>query len=245
MERFTVSTTAAHSVGISEADILKHTSDDCSQCMEPWVFHLHYQTPHVSYAASVLAAHGITPTAQFGTVSGESVSLFPNETPPEDFTLRLQTNRGGTADVTLAPGPRLAFDHFGVVVEDVSEVVERAAEHGWNVVENERRTFLTTPWGFRIELQDAESEVVSELGDRDTCSFTEISLSVPVEVRETVERGIRAIVGDISNLRIAPVRGPKPAVREAFLSGSLVDNPHFEMARLELLDGNRNPTKPF
>ncbi|MFC7204082.1 hypothetical protein ACFQJC_11190 [Haloferax namakaokahaiae] len=211
--------------------------------MRPSVFHLHYQTPDVAHASAVLAEHGITPSAQFGALAGDSVSLTPGETPPEGFKLRLQTNRGGAADVTLAPGPDVKFDHFGVVVEDVAAVVERAEERDWAVVENERRTFLTTPWRFRIELQAADSDVIDELGDRDECELSEVSLGVPVEARETVEREIRAVVGDVSNLRVVPVRGPDPAVREALLSGSNVRNPHFQMAALNPTVGRGNGTE--
>ncbi|WP_410765152.1 VOC family protein [Haloferax sp. DFSO60] len=202
--------------------------------MVPSVFHLHYQTPDIEHATATLADHGITPNAKFGSADGESVSLSPDETPPDEFKLRLQTNRGGSADVTLAPGPRVKFDHFGVVVEDVAAVVERAEAHEWPVVQNERRTFLTTPWRFRIELQAADSDVVAELGDRSDCELSEVLLAVPVEARDTVDREIRAVVGDVSNLRVVPARGPEAGVRQAFLSGTNVEDPHLQMSALAL-----------
>ncbi|WP_416839232.1 hypothetical protein [Haloferax sp. DFSO52] len=198
----------------------------------PSVFHLHYHVPDVEYAASVLSSHGIEPNRRFGSVDGESVSLSADETPPESFTLRLQTNRGGVADVTLTPGPRLEFDHVGVVVEDVSAAVDRATERAWSVTENERRTFLITPWGFRLELQRATSDVVSALGSPEDCRFTEAILGVPTELRDDISRTIRAVVGDVQNLRVAPVRGSTSAVREAILDGDNVETPRFEMASL-------------
>ncbi|WP_411968248.1 hypothetical protein [Haloferax sp. YSSS75] len=194
----------------------------------PCLFHLHYHVPDVEYAAAALSAYGIEPVARFGTADGESVSLAADETPPDGFTLRLQTNRGGTADVTLTPGPRLAFDHFGVVVDDVSAVVERARQRDWGVTENERRTFLVTPWGFRIELQQATSDLVSELGDPADCRFTEVILAAPVEARDSISRTIRDVVGDVTNFRVAPVRASTAAVREAFVDGARVENPRFE-----------------
>ncbi|ELZ85636.1 hypothetical protein C453_07463 [Haloferax elongans ATCC BAA-1513] len=198
----------------------------------PEVFHLHYHVPDVDAAATALSSCGITPVARFGSVEGESVALAPEEDEPSGFRLRLQTNRGGTADVTLTPGPKLAFDHFGVVVEDVSAVVERATARDWSVTENERRTFLVTPWGFRIELQSPDSDLVSELGDPDDCHFREVSLSVPSEARERIDRTIRAVVGDVSNLRVVPLAGSQPAVTEASLAGANVEEQQFEMCVL-------------
>lgn len=198
----------------------------------PFVFHLHYHVPDVEFAASRLSAHGIEPTTRFGSVHGESLAVPADEPAPDSFTLRLQTNRGGVADVTLTPAPRLAFDHVGVVVDDVSAVVERARGRDWPVTQNERRTFLATPWGFRIELQSPESDLVSELGPASDCRFAEVSLAVPVEARDRVSRGIRSVVGDVRNLRIAPVRGSDSAVREALLAGARVEDPRFEMASL-------------
>ncbi|KAB1196736.1 MULTISPECIES: VOC family protein [Haloferax] len=198
----------------------------------PYVFHLHYHVPDVDYAASVLSAHGIEPAERFGSVDGESLALSAADTPPEPFRLRLQTNRGGVADVTLTPGPRLDFDHFGVVVEDASAVVERARERDWSVTENERRSFLLTPWGFRIELQTPESDVLSELESPADCRFTEVTLAVPVEARDAVSRTLQAVLGDVQNLRVSPVRGPDPGVREALLDGARVETSHFEMASL-------------
>ena len=202
----------------------------------PAVFHLHYHVPDVDYAASVLSSHGIEPVARFGTVDGESVSVAADETPPEGFRLRLQTNRGGMADVTLTPAPRLAFDHFGVVVDDESAVVERARQRDWSVTENERRTFLVTPWGFRIELQTADSDVLSELGPASACRFSEVTLAVPVEARDEIGRTTRSVVGDVRNLRVSPVRGSRPAVREALLDGECVETRRFEMAALAATD---------
>ncbi|KTG15868.1 glyoxalase/bleomycin resistance/dioxygenase family protein [Haloferax profundi] len=198
----------------------------------PSVFHLHYHVPDVDYAASLLSTHGITPTARFGSVDGESVALAPEEDTPPGFTCRLQTNRGGFVDVTLTPAPRLDFDHFGIVVDDVAGVVERARERGWSVTENERRTFLVTPWGFRVELQAADSDVVAELGPSSDCRFTNVSLAVPVEARDDISRGLGAVLGDVHNLRVVPVRGPKAAVREARVDGDRVEQQQFEMASL-------------
>ena len=198
----------------------------------PHVFHLHYHVPNVDYASSILRTHGITPAARFGSRGDESVSLSPDEPVPADFRLRLQTNRGGTADVTLTPAPRVDFDHFGVVVADVSTVVGRASDRGWSVTENERRTFLVTPWGFRVELQGTDSDVVAELGSPTDCQFSGVTLAVPVEVREHVSRTLRAVVGDVSNLRVVPVRGTSVGVREARLDGDDVETSRFEMSSL-------------
>ncbi|RDZ65205.1 hypothetical protein C5B90_02210 [Haloferax sp. Atlit-12N] len=198
----------------------------------PTVFHLHYHVPDIDHATSVLSSHGIAPVARFGTAAGESVALAADDDAPDDFRLRLQTNRSGMADVTLTPGPRLSFDHLGVVVADVSAVVERATARDWPVTENERRTFLVTPWGFRIELQSPDSDLLSELGSADDCRFESVSLVVADEIREAVDTGIRSVVGEVATLRVRGGPHDDPAVREATLAGRVCDNAHFEMASL-------------
>ncbi|ELZ91531.1 hypothetical protein C440_14494 [Haloferax mucosum ATCC BAA-1512] len=198
----------------------------------PEIFHLHYHVPDVDTAATALELHGIDPVARFGSVDGDSRALSPADAVPDGFRLRLQTNRGGAVDVTLTPGPHVAFDHLGVVVADLPAVVSRATERGWSVTENERRTFLVTPWEFRIELQSADSDVVSELGPADDCRFESVSLVVADDIREAVETGIRAVVGEVSTLRVRSSPNADPAVREATLTGRRVEDPHFEMSSL-------------
>lgn len=50
---------------------------------------------------------------------------------------------------------RVKFDHIGFLVskEEYSSICERAERLQWKVDRGERRTFIQTAYGFRIELQ--------------------------------------------------------------------------------------------
>ncbi len=61
----------------------------------------------------------------------------------------------GQVNITFGQGKRDRFDHIGFLVDDRehNEVLKNAALLGWRVDEGERRTFISTPWRFRVELQ--------------------------------------------------------------------------------------------
>ncbi|WP_144555975.1 hypothetical protein [Bacillus sp. X1(2014)] len=55
------------------------------------------------------------------------------------------------------------FDHIGFLVseEEQGDICENAAKMNWEVDKGERRTFIATPYNFRIELQTNEDAVDS------------------------------------------------------------------------------------
>ncbi|WP_370294783.1 hypothetical protein [Rossellomorea marisflavi] len=67
-------------------------------------------------------------------------------------------------NITFGQGKRDRFDHIGFLVDDRehNEVLKNAALLGWRVDEGERRTFISTPWRFRVELQRRKEAVRSE-----------------------------------------------------------------------------------
>jgi hypothetical protein len=81
----------------------------------------------------------------------------------KEFAFRIIEMVKGQTNVTFGQGKRDTFDHIGVLVnkEEYGCIVGRAAELDWAVNEGERRTFISTPWKFRIELQ-RRSDVVAE-----------------------------------------------------------------------------------
>lgn len=67
-------------------------------------------------------------------------------------------------NITFGQGKRDRFDHIGFLVDDREhdEVLKNAALLGWRVDEGERRTFISNPWRFRVELQRRKGAVRSE-----------------------------------------------------------------------------------
>ncbi|MFC7165522.1 hypothetical protein [Halospeciosus flavus] len=108
--------------------------------------------------------------------------------------------------MTLAPGRRPHFDHLGLLVSDRDAVLARARDRGWSVRTDERRPFVMTPWGFRVEVHDADSPAVQDLGSADEARIETVALHVrnPDVVRESLE----VVFGCIPALELVEGAGP-------------------------------------
>ncbi|ELZ06924.1 hypothetical protein [Natrialba aegyptia] len=124
----------------------------------PTLFHLHFNTPDVESAAERLEREGLPCTRRFGTVRGENRSFGPEDDVPDEFRFKLQVHRRGNVDITLAPGKRPRIDHLGLRSSDFDGALERARARGSSVRQNSRRTFVMTPWTFRMELHPRADE---------------------------------------------------------------------------------------
>ncbi|MGG4491213.1 hypothetical protein [Metabacillus idriensis] len=69
----------------------------------------------------------------------------------------------GQTNITFGYGNRDIFDHIGFLVDstDYDQIIERAKNLGLKVNEDVRRTFISTPWKVKVELQKRR-DVVSE-----------------------------------------------------------------------------------
>lgn len=180
-------------------------------------FHLHYHVPDVAYAQEVLRNRGLPLRAVFGVVDGDTIALEPGEEPPEGFRFRLQDAQRGYANVTLTRGKQLQFVHVGIVSAHYDRILERAREADWTIHgEESPRTFLITPWGFRIELHPADGRIADSLGSWEQCRFE--SLVLCVASPSDVHAGIRGVVGDIPGLEVGNGR-ESPHVPRATLAG--------------------------
>lgn len=180
-------------------------------------FHLHYHVPDVEYAEQVLTDIGLPLRARFGTVDGEMVAVEAGEQSPDGFRFRLQDAQRGYANVTLTSGKEVQFDHFGVVTSSFDEVVQRAMEADWTVQGvDEPRTFLVTPWSFRIEIHPDDGRIANGLGSWEESRFEDIVLAVPAP-RE-VRQELRKIVG-VTRVTVRKREG-RPHVPQATLDGN-------------------------
>lgn len=185
----------------------------------PALFHLHFAVPDVPEAERTLADLGLPPYRRFGRVDGESVALDADDPVPDGFRLRLQNAQRGAVNVTLAPGSRLQFDHFGVAVSDLEAVVERAEAAGWSTRDSGgRRTFLTTPWRFRVEIVGETSAVARDLGSTETARLDRVELAVSEP--EPARTELEAVLGDLPTLRVVEGDGGHAGVPRFRLAGT-------------------------
>lgn len=164
------------------------------------LFHLHFNTPDVPAAESALVERGFPLQRRFGRLDGDSASFGPNEPVPDGFRLRLETLQRGYVNVTLAPGRAPRFDHLGLCTAAFDAVLERAREAGWSVRggADARRTFVMTPWEFRVEVHPDGGDVESSLGAWSEAHLSDVRLAVPEP--DSVREELTAVFGTVPGL---------------------------------------------
>lgn len=183
------------------------------------LFHLHYHVPDIDHAERVLSDSGIPFHRRYGWVDDRFLTLREGEEIPEGFRLHLQDSQRGYANITLTPGKQVQFDHLGVYTRQFDGVITRAEEAGWHIHRpNQPRTFLVTPWGFRIELHAEGDEVEASLGSWEEAHFDEVVLTVPNP--GAVQDGIDGVIGEIAGLVVQKSQDDKPEVPQATIIGS-------------------------
>lgn len=199
--------------------------------MHTRLFHLHYHVPDIRYAERVLADKGMPLRAKFGSINDEMTAVEPGEDPPADFRFRLQDSQRGYANITLTPGKSIRFDHFGIVTTEFDSIIQRANDADWPVRGiDEPRTFLITPWGFRVEIHPEDGRVVESLGSWEECRFEEVVLTLP-DPQEAAE-GINTVIGHIPGFRVREAKG-RPHVPQISLGGqALLGEPTLRAASL-------------
>lgn len=193
------------------------------------LFHLHFNTPDVNRAETELDAHGLPPYRRFGQVDGEFHALDAADPIPDDFRLRLQNAQRGYVNVTIAPGRKPHFDHLGLCTTAFDEICDRAVEADWSVRDRDgRRTFVMTPWGFRVELHPDGSDVETDLGAWDDTRFERVELTVP---DPDADEQFRRVFGDVPGL--------------VFREGDEVRVPAFELGGAAFSGGKTVETASF
>lgn len=132
------------------------------------LFHYHWWTDKVEEMERFYQQSGFETTLRVGRYNGEMHSFNPplnwEDFKEKDIRFRIIEMVKGQTNLTFGHGKKEMFDHIGFLVteNEYSEVLERARELQWNVNEGERRTFISTPWKFRIELQRRRDLVTEE-----------------------------------------------------------------------------------
>ncbi|KGX90450.1 VOC family protein [Pontibacillus marinus] len=131
------------------------------------LFHYHWWTDKPEEMERFYQELGFETNLRVGNYKGEMQTFKPplewEDFRDEEVRFRIIQMVKGQTNITFGQGKRDTFDHIGILVDEseYSQTVEKAQEIGWKVSEGERRTFISTPWKFKIELQK-RTEVVTE-----------------------------------------------------------------------------------
>ncbi|QHE52887.1 VOC family protein [Pontibacillus sp. HMF3514] len=131
------------------------------------LFHYHWWTDKPEEMERFYQKLGFETNLRVGNYKGEMQTFNPplnwDDFRDKDVRFRIIQMVKGQTNITFGQGKRDIFDHIGILVNESEyfQMVDKAQELGWKVNEGERRTFISTPWKLKIELQKRH-EVVTE-----------------------------------------------------------------------------------
>ncbi|MFE4522975.1 hypothetical protein ACFRCQ_12700 [Cytobacillus firmus] len=134
------------------------------------LFHYHFWTPHVEETEGFYVNAGFQIYQRIGKYQGD----FQNFDPPlvwgnfreKNILFRIIEARKGSINITFGYGKKIKFDHIGFLVSEKEQelICQNADNMNWTVDMGERRTFIATPYSFRIELQ-TNKEIADSVTD--------------------------------------------------------------------------------
>jgi len=189
------------------------------------LFHYHFWTPHLEETEKFYVENGFRTSLRTGKYQGEYQTFNPplewDDFRNKPITFRIIEVRRGAMNITFGFGKKVMFDHIGFLVtkkeKELDKICHNARSMNWPVNTNDRRTFIGTPYGFRIELQ---SNADSIDGTRSSEKMEGLELILK---KEGFER-------DLSKLLNSPVHfirskiGETPTISKAVMSGILISN---------------------
>ncbi|WP_141603819.1 hypothetical protein [Terrilactibacillus laevilacticus] len=123
------------------------------------LFHYHFWTPYVEETEQFYIENGFRVSQRIGRYEGEYQEFNPpldwKDFRDKEILFRIIEVRKGAINITFGYGKKVKFDHIGFLVSenDHEKIISNAQNMNWKVNVKERRTFIGTPYGFRIELQ--------------------------------------------------------------------------------------------
>lgn len=150
------------------------------------LFHYHLVARDVrALEARYLGKLGFALVARYGRIEDEQVAADPGvsweQLERDGFRLRLTELERGAVNVVVQPGhwrlPRV--DHVGIALaeEEFEAVLGRARRWGLRIAQRgERRTFISTNAGYRVEVHPPREETEELLGRSDELRLTELQL---------------------------------------------------------------------
>ncbi|HZG13828.1 MAG TPA: hypothetical protein VE710_02300 [Candidatus Bathyarchaeia archaeon] len=182
------------------------------------LFHYHYWTPFVEETEIFYVANGFRVTQRIGKYEGEIQPFNPplawDDFREKHILFRIIEARKGNVNITFGYGKKIIFDHLGFLVSanDHEVICNNASLLHWETNIGERRTFIQTPYGFRIELQ-IHMDVIDP--GTEAASLEKLKLETKVEgLEHDLERlfgkpvvNISATVGDQTSIKEVVIKG--------------------------------------
>ena len=186
------------------------------------LFHYHFWTPNLEETEKFYVENGFHVTLRLGRYEGE----FQKFNPPlnwDDFRehnilFRIIEVRKGAINITFGYGKRVIFDHIGFLVSEEKQklICDNAEKMDWPVDRGDRRTFITTPYKFRIELQ-THKDAVDSLTEN--ISLKELKLETKTQ---GLENDLLTLFGEPVT-SIHSVAGDSVTIKEAVIEGLSLD----------------------
>jgi hypothetical protein len=187
------------------------------------LFHYHFWTPYVEETEKFYEGIGFRISQRIGRYQGEFQEFNPplkwDDFREKNILFRIIEARKGTINITFGYGKRIIFDHIGFLVSDKEQgqICENAIKLSWKVDKGERRTFIATPYNFRIELQ-TNSDVVDSLNGQ--IKLEELKLETQ---KAGLESDLLTLIGNSKN-RVHSEIGEVVTIRQAVIN-NLVSSP--------------------
>lgn len=182
------------------------------------LFHYHFWTPYVEETERFYIENGFRVSLRAGNVQGKIQRFDPpltwDDFREREIKFRIIEVRKGAVNITFGYGKKVMFDHIGFLVkqEEHDVICQKAAGLKWKTSVGERRTFIGTPYGFRIELQ-AHSGAIDQTDD-----FTHIE-AIELTVKK---EGLKEDLASLFNEFPAQIRtdlGNRVTLTKALIKG--------------------------
>ncbi|AIE58895.1 hypothetical protein [Bacillus methanolicus] len=187
------------------------------------LFHYHFWTPYVEETEKFYEDNGFRISQRIGKYEGDFQTFNPpltwNDFREKNILFRIIETRKGTVNITFGYGKKIMFDHIGFLVsmEEHNKICDNAKKMNWEVKVGERRTFITTPYEFKIELQ-IHLDVIDT-----TTDIAEIEQLKMVTKMKGLENGLSILFSKpVKN--ISSVVGDEVTIKEAVIKGFLSSN---------------------
>ncbi|WP_102027830.1 hypothetical protein [Salirhabdus sp. Marseille-P4669] len=182
------------------------------------LFHYHFWTPNVEETEKFYIENGFRVTQRVGKKDGEFQSFDPplnwEDFRGLDITFRIIEVRKGAINITFGYGKKVMFDHIGFLVtrKEHDDICKSAKSLKWNVHSNDRRTFIGTPYNFRIELQTNRDAIDEDSEDAARIEALEITVK-----DAHVEHDIRQLLKEMA-IDLTFKLGKNVTIHKAMLS---------------------------
>ena len=183
------------------------------------LFHYHFWTPFLEETEKFYVENGFRITQRIGKYEGDFHEFNPpmqwDDFREKNILFRIIEVRKGQVNITFGYGKKVTFDHIGflVSINEQNKICANAEKLNWVVARGDRRTFITTPYKFRVELQ-TNSNVVDDIND----PFQILELKL-----ETIKKGLEndlSILFDHPINEITSVVGDRVTIKKATINST-------------------------